>query len=155
VWLHAPDDTPVFLAGAENAVAGMWPEEYASAFHREPVRPLIQESKEANMSTAPKPQSVSADPVHVDSKHYTVDAENDRVRVIRARYGPREKSVMHGHPPLVAVFLTSNSGRFTFPDGRTEERSWKAGESMVMPAENHLPENLSDNPLEVVLIELK
>jgi hypothetical protein len=107
------------------------------------------------MSTAPKPQPVSADPVHVDSKHYTVDAENDRVRVIRARYGPREKSVMHGHPSLVAVFLTSNHGRFTFPDGRTEERSWKTGESMIMVAEEHLPENLSDNPLEVVLIELK
>jgi quercetin dioxygenase-like cupin family protein len=107
------------------------------------------------MSTAPKPQPVSADPVQVDSKHYTIDAENDHVRVIRARYGPREKSVMHGHPSLVAVFLTSNHGRFTFPDGRTEERSWKAGESMIMPAEEHLPENLSDNPLEVVLIELK
>jgi mannose-6-phosphate isomerase-like protein (cupin superfamily) len=89
------------------------------------------------------------------SKHYTVDAENDRVRVIRARYGPHEKSVMHGHPSLVAVFLTSNNGRFTFPDGRTEKRSWKAGESMVMAAEEHLPENLSDHPLEVVLVELK
>ena len=105
------------------------------------------------MSTAPKPQPVSADPVHVDSKHYTIDAENNRVRVIRARYGPREKSVMHGHRSLVAVFLTSNNGRFTFPDGRTEERSWKAG--MIMPAEEHLPDNLSDNPLEVVLLELK
>ena len=107
------------------------------------------------MSTAPKPQPVSADPVHVDSKHYRIDAENDRVRVIRARYGPREKSVMHGHPSLVAVFLTSNNGRFTFPDGSTEERSWKAGESMIMPPEEHLPENLSDTPLEAVLIELK
>ena len=107
------------------------------------------------MSTAPKQQPVSADPVHVDSKHYTIDAENERVRVIRGRYGPHEKSVMHGHPSLVAVFLTSGKGRFTFPDGRTEERSWKAGESMIMPAEEHLPENLSDTPLEVVLIELK
>ena len=56
------------------------------------------------MSTAPKPQPVSADPVHVDSKHYTVEAENDRVRVLRVKYGPREKSVMHGHPSVVAVF---------------------------------------------------
>jgi quercetin dioxygenase-like cupin family protein len=107
------------------------------------------------MSTTPKPQPISADPAHVDSKHYKIEAENDRVRVLRVKYGPREKSVMHGHPNVVAVFLTENSGRFTFPDGRTEERSWKAGESMVMPAENHLPENLSDNPLELVLIELK
>lgn len=107
------------------------------------------------MSTAPKPQPVSADPVKVDAKHYTIDAENDRVRVVRARYGPHEKSVMHGHPSLVAVFLTSNHGRFTLPDGRTEERSWKAGESMIMPAEEHLPENLSDELLEVILVELK
>ena len=107
------------------------------------------------MSTAPKPQPISADPVKVDAKHYTIEAENDRVRVLRARYGPREKSVMHGHPALVAVFLTENRGKFTFPDGRTEERSWKAGESMVMAAEEHLPENLSNDPLEVVLIELK
>lgn len=62
------------------------------------------------MSTAPKPQPVSADPVKVDAKHYTIVAENDRVRVVRARYGPREKSVMHGHPSLVAVFLTSTTG---------------------------------------------
>ena len=107
------------------------------------------------MSTAPRPQPISADPVKVDSKHYTVETENDRVRVLRVRYGPREKSVMHGHPAVVAVFLTENNGRFTLPDGRTEERSWKAGECMVMPAEDHLPENLSDNPWELVLIELK
>jgi hypothetical protein len=107
------------------------------------------------MSPAPKPQPISADPVHVDSKHYTIDAESERARVIRARYGRHEKSVMHGHPNLVALFLTSNNGRFTFPDGRTEERSWKAGESMIMPSEEHLPENLSDTPLEVVLIEFK
>lgn len=107
------------------------------------------------MSTAPKPQPISADPVKVDSKHYTIEAENDRVRVVRVRYGPHEKSMMHGHPALIAVFLTENRGKFTFPDGRTEERSWKAGESMVMPAENHIPENLGDNPMEAVLIELK
>jgi mannose-6-phosphate isomerase-like protein (cupin superfamily) len=107
------------------------------------------------MSTAPKPQPVSADPVHVDPKHYKIEAENDRVRVLRATYGPHEKSVMHGHPSLVAVFLTSGHGRFTLPNGRTEERSWKAGESMLMPAEEHLPENLSDSPLELILVELK
>jgi len=84
-----------------------------------------------------------------------VEAENDRVRVLRVKYGPHEKSVMHGHPGVVAVFLTANNGRFTFPDGRTEERNWTAGQTMMMPAEEHLPENLSDNSLELVLIELK
>ena len=107
------------------------------------------------MSTAPRPQRISADPVQVDPKHYKVEMENDRVRVLRIMYGPREKSVMHGHPPGVAVFLTDNRGKFTFPDGKTEERSWTAGQSMFFPAEDHLPENLTDKPLELVLIELK
>ena len=62
------------------------------------------------MSTAPKPHLVSADPVTVDAKHYAVEAENDRVRVLRVKYGPREKSVMHAHPSVVAVFLTTNHG---------------------------------------------
>jgi quercetin dioxygenase-like cupin family protein len=107
------------------------------------------------MSTAPKPQPASADPVKVDPKHYKVEMENDRVRVLRITYGPREKSVMHGHPASLAVFLTENRGRFTFPDGRTEERSWTAGQTMFIPEENHLPENLTDRPLELVLVELK
>jgi quercetin dioxygenase-like cupin family protein len=107
------------------------------------------------MSTTPKPQPALADPIKVDPKHYKVEAENERVRVLRVTYGAREKSVMHGHPATIAVFLTDNHGRFTFPDGRTEERSWKAGQTMVMAPETHLPENLSDNPLELVLVELK
>ncbi len=107
------------------------------------------------MSTAPTPRPVTQDPLKVDPKHYKVEFENDRVRVLRITYGPHEKSVMHGHPATVAVFLTENRARFTFPDGRTEERSWTVGQTMLIPAEEHLPENLSDKPLELVLVELK
>lgn len=107
------------------------------------------------MSTAPRPQPMSADPVKVDPKHYKVELENDRVRVLRITYGPREKSLMHGHPASLAVFLTENRGRFTFPDGKSEDRSWTAGQTMLMPAENHLPENLTDQSLELILVELK
>jgi quercetin dioxygenase-like cupin family protein len=107
------------------------------------------------MSTAPKRQPVSADPVKVDAKHYKVEFENKNVRVLRAKYGPREKSVMHSHPACLAVFLTASRGKFTFPDGKTEERSWKAGETMSMQAETHLPENMTDSPLELILVEFK
>jgi quercetin dioxygenase-like cupin family protein len=91
----------------------------------------------------------------VDPKHYKVELENDQVRVLRITYGAREKSVMHGHPATVAVFLTENRARFTFPDGTTTERTWKAGESMLLAPEEHLPENLTDKPLELVLVELR
>ncbi len=88
------------------------------------------------MSTAPRPQPAILDPVKVDPGHYRVELENDRVRVLRISYGPHEKSVMHAHPDGIAVFLTENRARFTFP-------------------ETHLPENLSNKPLELILVELK
>ncbi|MBI3694874.1 MAG: cytoplasmic protein [Acidobacteria bacterium] len=98
---------------------------------------------------------MAQDPVKVDAKHYTVEIENDKVRVLRIRYGPREKSVMHGHPDGVLVCLTGFHARFTFPDGRTEERSGKAGETLFLPGEEHVPENLDNAPLELILVELK
>ena len=66
---------------------------------------------------APKTKRAAADPVNVDSKHYKVEFENDRVRVLRVNYAAHEKSVMHGHPASVAVFLTSNLVKFYLPDG--------------------------------------
>jgi quercetin dioxygenase-like cupin family protein len=107
------------------------------------------------MAATPTPQPITADPVKVDPKHYKVEFENDRVRVLRITYGPREKSIMHGHPATVAVFLTGNRAKFTFPDGKTEDRSWKAGQAMFIPAEEHLPENLTNKPIKLVLVELK
>jgi quercetin dioxygenase-like cupin family protein len=107
------------------------------------------------MATGATPQRTGPDPVQVDSKHYTVEFENDRVRVLRIKYGPREKSVMHGHPDGLAVFLTEGRGKFGFPDGKSEERTWKAGQAQFMPGEQHLPENLADKPLELILVELK
>src|SRR5919204_4273818 len=61
------------------------------------------------------------DPTKVDPQHYSVEAENERVRVLRVKYGPREKSKMHSHPALVAVFLTTGRIRFTYSDGKSEE----------------------------------
>ncbi|MGA8149381.1 MAG: hypothetical protein WB952_00270, partial [Terriglobales bacterium] len=65
------------------------------------------------MATARMPQPTADDPVKVDPKHYKVEFENDRVRVVRIKYKPGEKSVMHSHPESVAVFLTDAHSKFT------------------------------------------
>jgi quercetin dioxygenase-like cupin family protein len=95
------------------------------------------------------------DPVKVDPKHYKVEFENEQVRVLRITYGPHEKSVMHSHPPGVAIFLTDIHAKFTFPDGKSEVRDSKAGQTQWSAAETHLPENPGDKPFEVILVELK
>jgi hypothetical protein len=107
------------------------------------------------MSTPVTPQPAGQDPVRVDPKHYKVELENDRVRVLRIKYGSHEKSVMHGHPALVGVFLTDGHCRFTYPDGKTEDIGAKVGQVMAFDALVHLPENLSDQPLELIAVELK
>ena len=81
------------------------------------------------MATARIPQPITDDPVKVDSKHYKVEFENDRVRVVRIKYKAREKSVMHSHPESSAVFLTDAHAKFTYPDGKSEDIKAKAGSS--------------------------
>jgi len=95
------------------------------------------------------------DPVQVDPRHYTIVFENEQVRVLRITYGPKERSVMHGHPSGVAVCLTDHHVRFGLPNGKSEERRMKAGDASWTEGEEHLPENLSDQRLELVLVELK
>jgi len=99
--------------------------------------------------------AMAQDPVKVDSKHYKVEFENDRVRVVRITYGPHEKSVMHEHPANVAVFLTDGQARFTLPDGKTQDAPIKAGTVQWDAGGKHLPENVGDKPFELLLVELK
>ena len=107
------------------------------------------------MATARIPQPTAEDPVKVDPRHYKVEFENERVRVLRIKYAPGEKSVMHSHPEAIAVFLTDTNHKFTYPDGRTENIKANAGTVQHMEAFIHLPENLSKTPFEVIAIELK
>src|SRR6267143_5578269 len=99
--------------------------------------------------------ALAQDPVKVDSKHYTVAFENSQVRVLRIKYGPHEKSVMHRHPNSVAIFVTDANGKFTFPNGTSQDFTSKAGETRWNAAGLHLPENTGDQPFEVILVELK
>jgi len=99
---------------------------------------------------------MALDPVESDPKHYQLEFENDRVRVLRIRFGPHERSVMHGHPPGIAVILSDCDFRFNLPRGKMQEILGKAGQiiSFEEPFE-HLPENLSDKRFEAILVELK
>ena len=95
------------------------------------------------------------DAVIADPAHYTVEFENDRVRIIRVKYGPGEKSAMHTHGPNASVFLSKGTVRMTFPDGTTEDLPSEVGVAQWSDGDKHLPENVGNVPLEVILVELK
>ena len=101
------------------------------------------------------PAVLAQDAVKVDAKHYTVVLDNDQVRVLKVKYDPKEKSVMHEHPAGVAVFLTDANGKFTFADGKSADIVGKAGQVLFTDAGKHLPENTGDKPFEVIVVELK
>jgi hypothetical protein len=124
-----------------------------------PRRRIIDAGSEANKQEeqimAAQP-ALERDAVKLDSKHYKVELENERVRVVRIRYGGREKSVMHQHPPGIGLFLTDANFKFRYPDGKSENISVKAGEYLWFgEVWEHDPENLSDNNAEVIYVELK
>lgn len=99
--------------------------------------------------------SIAQDATKVDPKHYKVEFENDQVRVIRITYMPGEKSVMHEHPEGIIVMLTDGETKFTLPNGKKRMSSSKKGETSWVPATKHLPQNISDKPMEAILIEIK
>lgn len=97
------------------------------------------------------PDAVTADP-----DHYTVEFENDVVRLLRIRYGPGESSVMHHHPANCAVFLRDQPTTFELPSGEVlEPPASGAGEVRCADAEVHLPTNRGGEELELVLLEFK
>jgi hypothetical protein len=96
------------------------------------------------------PDAVTADPVH-----YRLSFENDLVRILRVKYGPGEKSVMHKHSASCVVFLTDQTFNFSLPDGTTEPASVSAGALGCGDGNVHLPENISTAPAEFIMIEFK
>jgi quercetin dioxygenase-like cupin family protein len=94
------------------------------------------------------------DPVKTsaDSK---AEIENDWVRVLRVKRGPHGKAPMRQHPASVVVFLTGYHQKLTGPEGQAQEIARKAGDVAFFEALKYSEENLSDQPLEAVMVELK
>jgi hypothetical protein len=99
---------------------------------------------------------LSQDHAVVDPDHVQVVKENDTVRVLHYRYGPREKSKQHSHPDnTVDVALTKGRVRLISPDGRFVEHTVEAGTVNLNPSAIHIVENLGDTYFEGLSIELK
>jgi quercetin dioxygenase-like cupin family protein len=94
--------------------------------------------------------------VKVDPRRYKVELENDQVRVVRVKYGPHEKGVFHEHPyNLVVAYLSDGQMKVSPQGGEPVTVSYKRGDVKFGRASKHVEENLSDAPLEIVVVELK
>ena len=107
------------------------------------------------LKLAPETTPLALDAVRIEPTRFKVVFENERVRVVRLRFGPRERGVMVSHPPRVLVTLTDVSVKLLFADGRTDERGAPAGVAAWLDTETLQTENARTEPLEVVLVEPK
>jgi hypothetical protein len=100
---------------------------------------------EIELKTKPQaPVAFSAiDPLKADPKHYSLEFENEQVRVLRVRFGPHEKGVLHEHSlNHIVVYLT-------------DQARGKAGEVRLDEPMTHTEQNPLDHAVERIAIDLK
>jgi quercetin dioxygenase-like cupin family protein len=77
------------------------------------------------------------DPVKTSPQYYKVLLENEQVRILEYRLKPREKEPMHSHVAGVVYVLSGGKLKFSYPDGRTEDRSAATGETIWRDPTTH------------------
>src|SRR5579872_6674692 len=86
---------------------------------------------------------------------FTPEIENNWVRVLRIRETPSGHIAPREWPPSVVVYLTGAHERIITADGQSREVTHKAGETAYIEGSRRGLENVSDRPMEAVVIELK
>src|SRR6266478_2084696 len=95
------------------------------------------------------------DPVKTSPQYYKVLLENDQVRVLEYRLKAGEKEAMHSHPAGVVYVLSGTKLKISYPDGKTEERSATAGETIWREPTTHALQNIGDTEAHAIAIDLK
>lgn len=103
-----------------------------------------------------KPVLTEMDPPRVDSNHYTVEMQNEQVRVIRVRIPAGETAPMHRHVrKRVVVYLTDADFEQTSSDGKVGHSRQKAGDVIWSEAEVTHSEVNRGGAFEGLVVELK
>jgi quercetin dioxygenase-like cupin family protein len=99
--------------------------------------------------------SIAQDAASVNPKIVKVEFENDKVRILRARYQPHQRLEMHSHPAKAEVQITDGTLRIFDPDGRWSDDTGRAGEFYWLEPTRHAVENVGNAPVELIEIEIK
>jgi hypothetical protein len=91
------------------------------------------------------------DAVTADSKHYTVEFENDIVRVLRVRLGAGDSTPRHAHSAYCAIELSDSS----LKEGAGSVSESKAGQVFCGDATSHAPQNVGKALAESIVVEFK
>ena len=99
--------------------------------------------------------SLAQDAVKAAPANFKVLLDNDQVRVLEFHAKPGEKIGMHSHPNYFVYSFTAGKFKYTYPDGKTEERESQADQVTWREAETHAGEYLGPGEAHSLLVELK
>jgi hypothetical protein len=103
-----------------------------------------------------KPITSDHDPLKVDPAQCKLELENPQVRVVRARVLPHATVPLHTWATdHVVVFLTDQNFQIKDSTGKTETVEHKAGDVVWGTPVSLTEKNLSAQPFEAVIVEIK
>lgn len=160
------DEGKMTLTDAEGALEQLKFKKDEALWSQMTTRPHVSENLtghpvnivEIELKSLPRRKQPTSDLdwVKVDPRRYKVEFENEQVRVVRVKYGPKEKGVLHEHPyNLVVAYLSDGQMKVSPQGGEAVTVSYKRADVKYGRASKHVEENLSDAPLEIVVVELK
>jgi quercetin dioxygenase-like cupin family protein len=119
-------------------------------------RPVTIVEIELRQAAAAGPVLGELDPLKADPKHYTVELENEQVRVVRVRIPAGETVPEHRHArKRVVVFLTDADFEQTASGGHTVQARQKAGDVVWSEAVVTHREVNRGGAFEGLMVELK
>jgi len=102
-------------------------------------------------STAESAGQKLQDAISADPRHYSVEFENDIVRVLRVRLGAGESTPSHMHSAYCAIELTDSS----LKEENSPTTESKAGQVFCGDATSHAPQNVGQALAESIVVEFK
>ncbi len=97
--------------------------------------------------------ATAQDVVKVASRLVKVLLDNDKVRVLDFQLKAGDKVPMHSHPASILYTIAPGKTKTTFPDSKSMETEFKAGEARWSEPVTHANEAITS--LHVLVIELK
>jgi hypothetical protein len=91
------------------------------------------------------------DAVSADRKTYSVEFENDIVRVLRVRLAPGASTPRHAHAAYCAIEISDSS----LKEGSGPVSESKAGQVFCGDATSHAPTNVGKAVAESIVVEFK
>ena len=81
--------------------------------------------------------------------------DNEKVRVTEVTYKPGEGSSARERPARVTHAISGGTMQRTYPDGKTEKKEWKTGDTQWFPTENFGNKNVGKTTVKFLVVQPK